>query len=80
MVIDYNEKYQGYIGIDEVARGNFFGPSLFVGVCLKVPYNELSFAVDSKTTTKEQRKELYDKIITFWMKEGALVDPNIKKT
>lgn len=64
MVIDYNEKYQGYIGIDEVARGNFFGPSLFVGVCLKVPYNELSFAVDSKTTTKEQRKELYDKIIT----------------
>lgn len=56
MVIDYNEKYQGYIGIDEVARGNFFGPSLFVGVCLKVPYNELSFAVDSKTTTKEQRK------------------------
>ena len=47
----------------EVARGNLAGPCLFVGVSLKVPYSELSFAVDSKTTTKEQRKELYSKII-----------------
>jgi ribonuclease HII len=61
--MNYNEKYDTYIGIDEVARGNLFGPSIFVGVDLKVPYSELSFAVDSKTTTKEQRKELYHKII-----------------
>ena len=60
--MDYNEKYKGYIGIDEVARGNFFGPSLFVGCDLKVPHNELSFVVDSKKTKKTQRKELYEKI------------------
>ncbi len=47
----------------ECARGNLAGPCLFVGVSLNVPYSELSFAVDSKTTTKEQRKELYAKII-----------------
>ncbi len=46
----------------EVARGNLFGPSLFVGVSLNAPYTELSFAVDSKTTTKEQRKDLFGKI------------------
>ena len=61
--MDYNERYDGYVGIDECARGNLAGPCLFVGVSLKVPYSELSFAVDSKTTTKEQRKELYAKII-----------------
>lgn len=59
---DYNKEFDGYIGIDEVARGNFFGPSLFVGCDLKVPYTELSFAVDSKTTKKEQRKRLFEKI------------------
>jgi len=62
MDIDYNEKYNGYIGIDEVARGNLFGPSLFVGVKLRVPYEELSFAVDSKTTKKSQRTEMVEKI------------------
>ena len=61
--MDYNERYDGYVGIDECARGNLAGPCLFVGVSLNVPYSELSFAVDSKTTTKEQRKELYAKII-----------------
>lgn len=60
---NFNEKYDGYVGIDEVNRGGLFGPSIFVGVSLKVPYTELSFAVDSKTTTKEQRKALYTKII-----------------
>jgi ribonuclease HII len=60
---NYNIKYDGYVGIDECSRGNVFGPCLFVGVSLKVPYTELSFAVDSKTTTKEQRKVLYSKII-----------------
>jgi len=61
-MLDYNKEYDGYIGIDEVARGNFFGPSLFVGCDLKVPYDELSFAVDSKKTNKKQRLELFEKI------------------
>ena len=62
MDIDYNKQYDGYIGIDEVARGNLFGPSLFVGVKLLVPYEELGFAVDSKTTMKSQRAEMIEKI------------------
>ncbi len=62
MDIDYNKQYDGYIGIDEVARGNLFGPSLFVGVKLLVPYQELSFAVDSKTTNKAQRAAMVEKI------------------
>ena len=60
--INYNEKYKDYIGIDEVARGNAFGPSLFVGVRLKVPYKELDFVVDSKTTNKSQRTNMVEKI------------------
>lgn len=47
----------------EVARGNFFGPCIFVGVSLNEHYSNLSFAVDSKTTTKEQRKKIYLDII-----------------
>ena len=62
--IDYNKMYDGYVGIDwaECARGNLFGPSIFVGVRLKVPYKELSFAVDSKTTNKSQRAAMVEKI------------------
>jgi ribonuclease HII len=59
---DYNIQYDGYVGIDEVARGNLFGPSVFVAVKLKVPFQELSFAVDSKTTNKKQRKDMIEKI------------------
>ena len=62
MDIDYNEQYKDYIGIDECARGNLFGPCIFVGVKLRVPYEQLSFAVDSKTTKKAQRSEMIDKI------------------
>ena len=62
MDIDYKKQYDGYIGIDECARGNLFGPSLFVGVKLKVPYEELNFAVDSKTTKKSQRADMIEKI------------------
>ena len=62
--INYNETYKDYVGIDwaECARGNLFGPCIFVGVKLIVPYEQLSFAVDSKTTKKAQRTEMVDKI------------------
>ena len=48
--------------MSKVARGNLFGPCIFVGVKLIVPYEQLSFAVDSKTTKKAQRSEMVDKI------------------
>jgi len=47
----------------ECGRGNLFGPCLFVGVALNVPHDELAFAVDSKTTNKSQRVDLYQRII-----------------
>lgn len=59
---NYNEEYLNYIYIDEVSRGNLAGPSIFCAVDLKVPYEELSFAVDSKTTKKKQRSEMINKI------------------
>lgn len=60
--MNYNEQFDGYVGIDEVNRGGLAAQAIFVGCDLKVPYTELSFAVDSKTTNKKQRKELFEKI------------------
>lgn len=70
--MNYNEQFDGYVGIDEVNRGGLAAQAIFVGCDLKVPYTELSFAVDSKTTNKKQRKELYDKIkdkVDFYLVE-----------
>jgi len=55
--------YSEYIGIDEVARGNLFGPLIFVGSKLKNVKIDLDYVMDSKLTTKSQRNSLYKKII-----------------
>lgn len=38
------------------------GPAIFVGVKIRVPYEELNFAVDSKKTNKKQRSEMVETI------------------
>jgi ribonuclease HII len=49
------------IYIDEVGRGNFYGPCIF---CVVYDYdnNIINLAKDSKKTTKEEREQLFEQI------------------
>ena len=62
MDIDYNEKYNGYIGIDEAGRGCVGGELVFTGVKLKSNTN-VDFADDSKKLTYNQRENMSNKIL-----------------
>lgn len=53
--MDLNEKYKDYVFIDEAGRGNLAGFCVFCGLVLLSDPHELSFAIDSKKTTKQQR-------------------------
>jgi len=50
-----------YVYVDEVGRGNFYGPCIFCAVC-DFDKNIENLAKDSKKTNKQERKTLFDKI------------------
>jgi len=63
MDLDYNEKYNGYICIDETGRGNLAGEMFFCGARLKYNGN-VDFADDSKKTSLKQREDMFNDIIS----------------
>lgn len=54
---EYDEKYDGYVGIDEAGRGTAAGELIFVGCRLRdgVDISEIQWADDSKKTAKSTR-------------------------
>ncbi len=58
-IIDYEEKYKGFVYIDEAARGCIAAEMVFTGV--KVT-GDVSFADDSKKLSKKHREEMIQKI------------------
>ena len=60
MLKELDERYRGYVGVDEAGRGCCGGALIFVGVQLKddIPLENISFAVDSKTTSKKKRIDM----------------------
>ena len=65
MIKELDERYRDYVGIDEAGRGNLSGSLIFVGAKVKegVSLEDISIAVDSKSTSKKKRKLIYDQII-----------------
>ena len=59
-----DEHYKDYVGCDEAGRGCIGGSLFFVGCKLKpgISLDEISFAEDSKTTSKKKRIELAKRI------------------
>lgn len=60
MIIDYEEKYKGFIFVDEAGRGCVGGELVFTGVDVT---GDVSFANDSKKLTYNQREAMVENIL-----------------